>query len=1287
MKKFYLLLMIGFMTIGLSAQNLVLNPGFEAWDDANTPTSWTKAENVEQESVAENVHSQTYSAKHTADGTKDLSQTFAVEAGKTYKLSIWYKNENGDGTDCRIWSNWVADGVSLTDDDAILKNNSAYFTSSATWNEYSVILTAPSNATDFYLEVRSYGSAITYWEDFSFEEITVTKTASPLFFSEYIEGSSSNKALEIYNPNDAEVDLSSYQIAQSSNGGGWQYYHEFPVGAAIAAGDVWVIVNSQISSTLFPPENADEVLSGGSAVSFNGDDARAIVYITDTDTTILDVIGIPVESPYGTWDVAGVTGATKDHTLIRKDGTTMGTDDWAASAGTDADNSQWIVFDQNYFDDLGSYGPDVKAPEVVFSPEDGAMSVSTGVQVVLTFNEPIFGTGGAEITDPTALVELRETDNAGAVVPFTASINAEKTEITIVPDAALSNDQLYFVALLAGVVEDEVGNGIETVISSTFTTIGPIEVTYPAGGEVFYPGKDVHIDWISDNVGNITIWVSFNNGVDFVPIVENIDPAPGTVNYTIPSDSPASLEAVIRITEATNTTFEAGEPMDDSEPFYILPVFTISDIQGTLEADGNSSYEDTICITTGIVTYANGTNEYYISDGTTNDYSAIAVRDNVNKPAVGDSIVIAGTVDEYYNLTQMNDLLHYELIASGKNVPAPVSVTTGAAGEAQEGLIVSIADAVVTKEANNFGEVEVDDGSGVILIDDVYFAGIFNLGGTYNVTGPLSFAYNKWRIYPRTADDVVEVLSSDATLTSAQYTVDNDLGTIADVPALEDLATFESNLVAAYGATFEVYEADGTTVANDLKSDYNVIVTAQDGTTKTYIVTKAALSSDATVSSLVYAIDDNAGTINGVLFKASVSTFEALLLPATGASFFTYQADGVTEATDLATGYKLIVTAEDGTTTKTYTITIETEMPADLIFSEYIEGSGNNKAIEVFNPNDEAIKLDYYQVAQISNGGDDWEYFHAFPVGSVLGSHETWVMITDQTEETMFPSANAYEVLSYPSVVHHNGDDARGLVIVTGLDTTLVDIIGEVGPDPGSGWDVAGVTNATAEHTIIRKGSILEGNTDWASSAGTNADDSEWIVKDQDFFDSLGVHIIVAPEPSDDATLSDLLVDGTSIDGFTPAQLSYFVTLPSGTTTVPTVTATTADANATVNIVDATDLSGDAAARTTTIEVTAEDGVTMKTYSVEFTVDVSARDAMLNRVQIYPVPAINTLHLANASEIRTLTVYDITGAAVQQTKNAGEARISMDITSLDSGVYMIRLENEDATRVVRFVKQ
>ncbi|MBN1327322.1 MAG: lamin tail domain-containing protein, partial [Candidatus Cloacimonetes bacterium] len=60
-----------------------------------------------------------------------------------------------------------------------------------------------------------------------------------LFFSEYIEGSSNNKALEIYNGTGAQVDLADYRIAQSVNGAGWAYYHEWSSSTILADGDVW----------------------------------------------------------------------------------------------------------------------------------------------------------------------------------------------------------------------------------------------------------------------------------------------------------------------------------------------------------------------------------------------------------------------------------------------------------------------------------------------------------------------------------------------------------------------------------------------------------------------------------------------------------------------------------------------------------------------------------------------------------------------------------------------------------------------------------------------------------------------------------------------------------------------------------------------------------------------------------------------------------------------------------------------------------------------------------------
>ena len=88
--------------------------------------------------------------------------------------------------------------------------------------------------------------------------------------------------------------------------------------------------------------------------------------------------------------------------------------------------------------------------------------------------------------------------------------------------------------------------------------------------------------------------------------------------------------------------------------------------------------------------------------------------------------------------------------------------------------------------------------------------------------------------------------------------------------------------------------------------------------------------------------------------------------------------------------------------------------------------------------------------------------------------------------------------------------------------------------------------------------------------------------------------------PSTDATLTDLQVDGITVDNFDAETEVYNVVLPYGSTTVPTVSATTNDENASANVTQASSVSG-----TATVVVTAEDGTTQKTYTVSFSVESS----------------------------------------------------------------------------------
>ncbi len=123
---------------------------------------------------------------------------------------------------------------------------------------------------------------------------------------------------------------------------------------------------------------------------------------------------------------------------------------------------------------------------------------------------------------------------------------------------------------------------------------------------------------------------------------------------------------------------------------------------------------------------------------------------------------------------------------------------------------------------------------------------------------------------------------------------------------------------------------------------------------------------------------------------------------------------------------------------------------------------------------------------------------------------------------------------------------------------------------------------------------------------------------------------------SNDATLSDLKVDGTTVAGFAPATLSYSMSLPYGTTIVPTVTATPNYGMATMVITPAAAIPG-----TTNVAVTAEDGITQLTYSVTFTLAPPSNDATLKWIKWGPATETANKVLVTGFDAATLS-YSIT---------------------------------------------
>ena len=239
--------------------------------------------------------------------------------------------------------------------------------------------------------------------------------------------------------------------------------------------------------------------------------------------------------------------------------------------------------------------------------------------------------------------------------------------------------------------------------------------------------------------------------------------------------------------------------------------------------------------------------------------------------------------------------------------------------------------------------------------------------------------------------------------------------------------------------------------------------------------------------------------------------------------------------------FTLTVTDNDGATASS-TVYVKTAQGASnaVFFSEYAEGSSFNKYLEIFNGTGDDIDLSLYAISSCSNGCDDesaWDYPSniTFETGTIVSSGDVYVISTGLSADPAI-LAEADDNFTYLS----NGNDA--FAIVDASSGMVIDIIGDRGSDPGDGWEVAGVPDATVDHTLVRKSSIETGNSDWESSAGTDASDSEWIVYDNETWDYLGFHSqsVDAPLVAVNSVSPVFITDQTEI------EFSAAVTTPSG---------------------------------------------------------------------------------------------------------------------------------------------
>jgi len=205
-----------------------------------------------------------------------------------------------------------------------------------------------------------------------------------------------------------------------------------------------------------------------------------------------------------------------------------------------------------------------------------------------------------------------------------------------------------------------------------------------------------------------------------------------------------------------------------------------------------------------------------------------------------------------------------------------------------------------------------------------------------------------------------------------------------------------------------------------------------------------------------------------------------------------------------------------------------------VFFSEYVEGSSNNKALEIFNGYGSALDLSNFEVRMYFNGSSSAGTI--IQLSGILNPGDVFVLADNDADQAILNVADQTSTKSF-----FNGDDAVELVQVKSQqDGSIInvthDVIGQIGVDPGSEWGSG--NTSTKDNTIRRKSSVSIGDAD-----GSDAFDPsiEWDGYPKDTFDGLGSHTTTCTPTA--ITLANVNVHNGPDNGLLIAGLFGFGTL------------------------------------------------------------------------------------------------------------------------------------------------
>lgn len=240
--------------------------------------------------------------------------------------------------------------------------------------------------------------------------------------------------------------------------------------------------------------------------------------------------------------------------------------------------------------------------------------------------------------------------------------------------------------------------------------------------------------------------------------------------------------------------------------------------------------------------------------------------------------------------------------------------------------------------------------------------------------------------------------------------------------------------------------------------------------------------------------------------------------------------------------------------------TMNAQNCSELFISTYVEGYGNNRALELYNPTANAIDLSNYSVGRFSNGEGQFRGIQL--PADMIQPYGNYVIVIDKRDslgtgfetpvwngyqlydtcvdavsgQPLLDSAgNVFDCVQYDAAglhlygtVYHdfldlegrgdtylcpvyntnnamyfNGNDAVALITgttVNGDGSNVIDVIGVVGEDPGDAWTNGTGLWLTKDKTLVRKPTVESGTGALVSNQGDTLAYSDWEVYSKNTF-------------------------------------------------------------------------------------------------------------------------------------------------------------------------------------------